>query len=290
MKGPREEIGLLFGLLGMVLFAGTLPAMRLAIPQLDPWFIAMARPGFAGLIAIVLIARRPLPPRETWRPFAMVTVFMVFGFTIFTSLAMEHVPASHGGVVLGVLPLATAVAAAIFGHERPSLGFWVASLFGAVLVVGFTLRHGGADRLVLGDLFLVASIVSAAIGYVYAGRLSLRMPGWEVIAWALVLALPISLPATLLLWPQQSTPIPWEAWAALGYIVVFTQLIAFFLWNAGLAWGGIARVGQAQLLQPFCTLAIAAVINHELIDVETIAFAVAVVATVAIGQQMRIER
>jgi drug/metabolite transporter (DMT)-like permease len=288
MISPRENLGLILGLLGMLLFAGTLPAMQLAIPALDPWFLAMARPGFAGLLAIMMIARRPLPPRSTWLPFALVTLFLVFGFTIGTSLAMATVPASHGGVVLGVLPLATAMAAAVFTHERPSLGFWIASLAGAGLVVAFALRNGGAGSLVAGDLLLVAGVASAAIGYVQAGRLSLTMPGWEVIAWALVLALPISLPLTILLWPMDPTLVPASAWAGLFYIVVITQLIAFFVWNAGLALGGIARVGQMQLLQPFCTLAIAAWVNREVIGVETILFAAAVVGTVAIGQRTRI--
>ncbi|MCC7345969.1 MAG: DMT family transporter [Variibacter sp.] len=288
----QETLGLLLGVIGVVCFAGTLPATRLATPALDPWFLTVARAAFAGLIAlalVVLLRRRP-PPLRQWGEFAVASACLVYGFPLFTALAMVTVPAAHGGVVLGILPLATAAAAAVITGERPSLGFWLAAAAGAAVVVAFSLRRGGGETLVVGDLWLLAAVASAGIGYTYGGKLTFARPGWEVIAWQLVLSLPIALPATWWLWPAHPAAVPAEAWAGLAYVTLVSQLLGFVFWNAGLALGGISRVGQMQLLQPFFIVLIAAVINHEQIDAETLGFAAAVVAAVMIGRRMRVTR
>ena len=153
----------------------------------------------------------------------------------------------------------------------------------------FALR-GSAGAISGGDLFLLGSILAAAIGYTLSGKLSLTMPGWEVICWAVALSLPISIPATFLLWPADVGAVTSPAWAALAYVAVISQLGGFFLWNAGLALGGIARVGQLQLLQPFVIVAMAATVNGEPLETATLVFAVAVVATVLLGQRARVRR
>jgi drug/metabolite transporter (DMT)-like permease len=280
------------GFLGMLLFAGTLPAMKLAIPPLDPWFLTIGRAALAGLfaLAILMVLRRPLPPRAAWGPLAVASLCLVVGFPAFSALAMATVPAAHGGVVFGILPLATATAATVFAGERPSLGFWLAGLLGAALVVGFVLYHGGAGGLAPGDLLLFGAVASAAIGYTFSGRLSRTMPGWETICWALVLLLPFNFAVTWLILPPDLSAIPARAWGGFLYNALGSQFIGFFAWNAAMAMSGIARVGQLQLLQPFTIFALAATLNGEAIDGETLVFALAVLAVVMIGQRMQVWR
>jgi drug/metabolite transporter (DMT)-like permease len=177
----------------------------------------------------------------------------------------------------------------LVAREHPSLGFWLAAAAGGAVVVAFALRHGGGD-VVAGDLWLVAAILSAGFGYTYAGKLSTEMPGWEVICWALVISLPVAIPSAIWLWPADGTAVPVEAWGGLIYVAMVSQLIGFFFWNAGLAKGGIARVGQLQLLQPFVIILMAAVVNAEPFEAQTLLFAVAVIATVMVGRWTRIAR
>jgi drug/metabolite transporter (DMT)-like permease len=189
-------------------------------------------------------------------------------------------------VVLGILPIATALVAVVITHERPKPLFWIASVAGAALVVAFAMRQGGGT-LSAGDLLLFGAVAASAVGYAFSGRLTAGMPGWEVISWVLVMALPISLPAAVLTWPADLAQIPAKPLLALLYVALFPQWIAFFAWNAGLAMGGIARVSQVQLLQPFITFALAAFFNDETITLQIVLFAAAVVATVAISTRTR---
>jgi drug/metabolite transporter (DMT)-like permease len=292
MSVRNENFGLLLGFAGMLLFAGTLPAARLAVAAIDPWFFTMGRAALAGIVALAILkaAGRPLVPRAHLNELAVAAAGLVFGFPLFSALAMVTVPAAHGGVVMGVLPLATAAAGALLAQERPSLGFWITGLAGACLVIAFAWRNGGPGSLVGGDLLLVAAIVVCAIGYALSGRMALAMPGWEVICRALVLSLPVSLVGSLLSWPADPAAVPPRAWAAFLYVALVAQLIGFFVWNAGLALGGIARVGQMQLLQPFVVVGLAAIVNGEPVDLETLLFAAAVVATVMVGRRMRVRR
>jgi drug/metabolite transporter (DMT)-like permease len=192
--------------------------------------------------------------------------------------------------VLGILPLATAAAAAVFAHERPSLGFWLASAIGAIIVLTFMLRRNAGETFSTGDLFLLGTVASGALGYTFSGRLAARMPGWEVISWQVVIFLPLAALATFALWPADIANVAISSWAGLGYVGYVSQYTAFFVFNAALAIGGIARVGQVMLLQPFVIVALALPVNGEPINVETILFAAAVVATVLIGQRMRVAR
>jgi drug/metabolite transporter (DMT)-like permease/ribosomal protein S18 acetylase RimI-like enzyme len=291
MPRSRENLGLLLGFAGMLIFSGTVPAVRLAVAAINPWFLTFGRACLAGLIAlaILVVLRRPVPPRGTFFDAAAAGLCVVYGFPLCTALALERVPAAHGGVVLSILPLATAATAAVLAHERPSPGFWLASAAGGALVAAFALRHGGG-ALVGGDLMLLAAIASSAVGYTLAGRLSFDMPGWEVICWILVMLLPVGLIGTIASWPADVGAIPAPAWTAFLYTVLFSQLLGFFAWNGGLALGGIARVSQMQLLQPFVIVGLAAVINHEAVEAETLAFAAAVVISVVIGRAMRVAR
>jgi drug/metabolite transporter (DMT)-like permease len=237
----------------------------------------------------LIVLRRPLPPRRLWLQLAIATLCVSILFPFLMALAMQTVDASHGGVVLGILPIATALVAVAITHERPKPLFWIASVAGAALVIAFAMRQGGGT-LSAGDLLLFASIAASATGYAFSGRLTAAMPGWEVISWALVMALPISIPVAALTIPADLAQIGLKPWLALLYVALFSQWIAFFAWNAGLAMGGIARVSQVQLLQPFITFALAALFNDEAITLQILLFAAAVVATVAISTRTRAQK
>jgi drug/metabolite transporter (DMT)-like permease len=258
------------------------------VAAIDPLALTALRAAIAGLCSLALLAslRRPLPPRRLWPQFVDAMLGVSVLFPLLMALGMQTVDASHGGVVLGVLPIATALVAVVITHERPRPLFWIASLAGAALVVAFALRQGGGG-ISSGDLLLFAAVVVSAVGYAFSGRLTAAMPGWEVISWILVLALPISLPAAVLSLPADAGEIGLKPWLALLYVALFSQWIGFFAWNAGMAMGGIARVSQVQLLQPFITFALAALFNGETITPQIALFAAAVVATVAISARTR---
>lgn len=290
MRGNHSILGFVLGVLAVVLFAASLPMTRLAVLALDPWFVTVARGAAAGLLAaLVLIAlRRPIPWQDLPR-LALISLCLVIGFPGLMAVAMTTIGSAHGGVILGLLPVATAAAAVFVAGEGPSPFFWAMSALGAALVVAFSLP---ADELlpVRGDLYLLAAVAICGAGYALAGSLSRRMPGWEVISWAVAVSLPILTPAALLLWPEHAATVPWPSWAGLAYLALVSQYIGFWLWNTALAAGGVARIAQLQLLQPFATLAIAALMLGETIGLRTIFFAVAIMAVVALGVRARVHR
>lgn len=302
-----ERLGLLLGLAGVAAFAVTLPATRLAVAEMPVWTVGFGRGALAGLAALVLLLalRAPRPRRSDLPALAATVLGVVFGFPLLTTWAMQSVPAAHGGVVIGVLPLATALAAALVAGERPSLRFWMTALLGSAAVVTFALLDGSAATegsamgrgaslsigLTLGDLALLLAVVAAGLGYASGARLSRHLPGWAVICWALVLSLPVMLPAAAVSWavaPPKAAGV--GAWAGFFYVALVSQLAGFFVWYRGLALGGVARVGQVQLLQPFLTLIAAALLLAEPITPATLVFAVLVVGLVAIGRQQPVRR
>lgn len=284
----RERLGLLLGFVGMAIFGGTLPATRIAVSAIDPIALTALRTVIAGLCSLVLllVLRRPLPPRALWPQLVITMLCVAVLFPFLMALAVQTVDASHGGLVFGIMPIATALVAVAITHERPRPLFWIASLAGAALVIVFALRQGGG-ALSAGDLLLFAAVAVAAVGYAFSGRLTAQMPGWEVISWVLVIALPVSIPAAALTMPADITHVALKPWLALLYVALFSQWIGFFAWNAGMAMGGIARVSQIQLLQPFITFALASFFNGETITLQILLFASAVVATVAISTRTR---
>lgn len=282
-------LAVLLGLVGVSIFAGTLPATRIAVTELDPWFLSFARAAVATLPAAALLVlwRAPLPRRSDWRRWFAVVVGNVFGFPIFLGLAMEIAPAAHGAVVLAIMPLSTAVAATLVARERPSAAFWTLAGLGALVVLAFTVSAGG-DHPNWGDVFLIGAAVVSSWGYAQAGFMSRSQPGWAVISWALVLALPVNVAAAALLFEPAYLAAPASVWTAFGYVAFFSMFIGFFFWNAALARGGIARIGQLQLLQPFITFAIAAALVGERVSPAMIAFAAATVVIVFLAQRARI--
>ena len=284
----RETLGLVFGFIGVVIFAATLPFSRLAVPDLGPWFITFGRAALAGLIALLVlrVLKRKLPtPGQLWR-IGLAALCLVIGFPIFSSLAVKTIPSSHGGVVLGILPLATSLLSAAFYGERPSAGFWICGVLGAGVVAAFALRQGGG-AVTPGDVYLLAAIAAAAIGYTISAKLSTVMPGWEVISWCVVLSLPLTIPASFITLPENLHTIAPSSWMAFAYLGIMSMYVGFFAWNTGLAMGGTARVSQVQLLQSFFTLAFASLINGETIGWETLLFAGLVLVIVFLGRLLR---
>jgi drug/metabolite transporter (DMT)-like permease len=292
MTDSHKNLGVVLGLAGMLCFASTIPVTRLAVRWLDPFFLTMARATLAGFVAlaVLLVLRRKPPPRELWVKFAVLAFCVIFAYPVLLALALRTVPASHGGVVLGIIPLAIAAMAALFGYERPSAGFWLVGAAGAAIVIAFVLRHGETGAIGPGDMILLVAVVAGALAYTLSGHLSTGMPGWEVISWQLAIFLPVTLSATIWLWPAHIDTIPPPAWAALGWVAFISQYFSFVLYNAAMAMGGVARIGQLMLLQPFVIVALSVPINGERLDVETVLFAAAVVVVVVIGQRMRVKR
>lgn len=285
--------GLMLGLLGVVLFALTLPMTRLAVgtvdaPQMSGVFVALGRAVVAALLSIAFLAatRAPLPRREDLLPLAITAAGVVFGFPLFTSVAMRYVEAVHASVIVGVLPLATAAVGALLHRQRPSAGFWACAALGSALVVGFAVLRSGSAGLTLhpADALLLAAMLCAAVGYAYGARLSQRMRAEHVICWALVIALPLTLPLATLTRPQAALQA--SAWWGFGYTAVFSMWIGFFAWYRGLALGGTVRVSQVQLVQPFLGMLFAVPLLGERLDAVTLGFAIAVIATVFIGKKM----
>jgi drug/metabolite transporter (DMT)-like permease len=291
--GPRfsrESAGLALGLLGVAIFGGTLPATRAALQIFDPWFVTLGRAAVASIAATVLllILRRRFP-REDFGALLAAGILLVVGFPVFSSIAMQTVPASHGGVVLGILPLATSIFAAIIAGERPSPFFWLCGVIGAAIVVAFAVSDSGMS-LSSGDVWLFAAALSASLGYVISGKLSQKMPGWEVISWALVITAPVSIPGSLLIFEPAYLEATRGEVLAFFYLSFGSMFLGFFAWNIGLGMGGIARVSQVQLLQSFFTLAFSAMFLGESITVTTVLFALAVVSVVMLGRRARVAR
>jgi drug/metabolite transporter (DMT)-like permease len=289
----RQAQAVLFGVLGVVMFGLTLPATRLAVADFDPLFVTLGRSlAAAALACLTLLWARPSPPaRRDWPRLAAFSLFSIIGFPLLMAIAMQHAPASHGAVVLAVLPLLTAMGGALIAGERPSLGFWACGLAGTGSVLGYSILTGVAsDALKWADLLLAGSAVSAALAYALGGEMARRIGGWEVICWSLVSSAPaLALALVLFAWPNTLTARP-SAWAGFLYVSVFSMFLGFFAWNKGLALGGIAKVGQIQLLQPFVALAASALLLGEAVGWLELAFAALVVAIVALGWRMRVVR
>lgn len=282
--------GLFFGALGVVMFAMTLPMTRLAVgplsdPQLSPGFVTAGRAAVAGIFSVLylLAVRAPWPKRRHWRPMAISALGTAIGFPLFLALALRHVDAMHAAVVTGVLPLGTALVAAVVLRQRPSWGFWACALLGCALVLGFAAWQG-SGRLSLGDGLLLMAVACTSVGYVAGAGVSAELPAEQVICWVLVMSLPFSLPIALWLWPQ--APARLSSWGAFAYLSVFSMWIGFFAWYRGLALGGVMRVSQVQLLQPFLALMFAVPVLGEKLEPATLFFALAIIVVVFVGRRM----
>lgn len=270
------------GLVGVIIFSGSLPATRVAVGAFEPVFLTSARAVIAAVLGGVLLValKQKRPSRSDIGPLLIVAFGVVIGFPLFTALALQHVTSAHSIVFVGLLPLATAIFGVLRGGERPKPVFWIFSTIGSLSVAGFAAVQGGAGSLI-GDLLMVAAIVVCGLGYAEGAVLSRRLGGWQVICWALILALPVMAVIALVTLPATWSGVGAPAWLGLAYVSVFSMLVGFVFWYRGLALGGIARIGQLQLFQPFFGLALAGLLLREPIAPGMIAVTVLIVLCVA---------
>ncbi|WP_454616777.1 DMT family transporter [Bradyrhizobium cenepequi] len=275
------------GLLGVIIFSGSLPATRVAVSDFSPLFLTSARAIVAALLgaALLRLLRQARPQRRDLVSLAIVALGVVIGFPLLTALALQHITSAHSIVFIGLLPLATATFGVLRGGERPRPLFWLFSCLGSATVVAFALTSGGSGSLI-GDLLMIASIILCGLGYAEGAKLSRRLGGWQVISWALVLAAPLMLVLTIMTLPPSWQGIGVSAWLGLAYVSVFSMLVGFVFWYRGLALGGIARIGQLQLLQPFFGLALAGLLLGEPVAWTMIAATGVIVICVAFARRL----
>ena len=295
MTLKKETLGMWLGVLGVAIFAITLPMTRLATgttaaPQLSPWFVTLGRAALAGVLslAVLLLTRAPRPTAAQRKSLGFALLGNAIGYPLLLGYALRSVTASHAAVITALLPLTTAAVAAWVLHQRARLGFWLCAGLGALLVMAFSLmrtyQQGHGFGLEWADLLLVGAVLAASLGYVYGAQVTPALGAERVICWVCVLALPITLPGTLLTWPDH--PVNTSAWLGLLYVGLFSMWIGFFAWYRGLAMGGALRVSQTQLLQPFLSILVSIPLLGEPLDTVTLGFALAVVATVFLGKNL----
>jgi drug/metabolite transporter (DMT)-like permease len=291
--------GLWLGLLGVAIFALTLPMTRLAVgdetaPQLPPSFVTFGRAAVAGGLSLLYLmwlgsrGRLNIPTAGEWALLAFTALGVVLGFPMGLAMALREVPSTHAAVVTGLLPLATACVAAVWLRQRPSMAFWLLSLLGTALVLAFMAWRAGGLHLSQADAWLLLAMASASLGYVGGARLTPRLGAEQVICWILLLVLPVTLPLSAWCWPAHPAQIAGASWMAFGYVAVFSMWLGFFAWYRGLALGGTVRVSQVQLLQPFLSLLFALPVLGESLDTSTLLFGLAVTVTVLLGKRTSI--
>lgn len=274
--------GWINGFIGVVLFSGSLPATRVAVLHFDPVFVTVVRAVIAGLLAlcVLLVFKENRPSQKDAFPLVIVALGVVVGFPLLSALALQYITSAHSIVFLGLLPLATASFGVLRGGERPRPVFWLFSIAGSLLVTGYAVGHGFRAS-PLGDLLMLGAIILCGLGYAEGAKLSKTLGGWQVISWALILSLPVMLPMMWVYFPSSFTGISTSAWISLAYVSLFSMFIGFIFWYRGLAQGGIASVGQLQLLQPFLGLALAATLLHEEVSMGMLGVTIGVILCVA---------
>lgn len=290
-----ETRGLWLGVLGVAIFALTLPMTRLATgtteaPQLSPWFVTFGRAALAGGLSVAYLAWAgwQRPRGSQWWLLLFTAAGTVVGFPLFLALGLRQVQAVHASVIMGLLPLVTAVAAALAYRQRPSFGFWACAALGSALVAAYALLKAGSSfgaglQVHWADGLLVLAVLSASIGYVCGARLTPALGAERVICWVLVVSLPFTLPAALYTAPSQAVQA--SAWGGFAYVALFSMWLGFFAWYRGLALGGPVRVSQVQLIQPFLSMLSAVPLLGERLDAMTLGFGLAVIATVFLGKR-----
>lgn len=287
--GAGPGAGVLLGFLGVLAFSFTLPATRVAVEDLDPWLVAFGRAVVAAALAGAYLAatRAPLPTRAQWRRLVLVAAGVVIGFPLFTSLALVTSESQHGAVFNTLLPAATALAAVVFAGERPGALFWGAAGTGLAIVLGFTLAQSGGAVTTADACFLVA-VALCAVGYAHGGVLSRELGGARTISWALLLSLPLTVPVTAVAAGATTLDAGADQWLGFAYVSVISMFLGFFAWYAGLARGGVAKVGQVQLLQPLLTFVWAGLILGEHVAPGTVLAGLGVLASVVVTQRARV--
>lgn len=274
--------GWINGFIGVILFSGSMPATKVAVISLDPIFVTAARAAIAGVLALfcLLLFKEKRPTKTQLTPLAIVAIGGVIGFPLLSALALQHITSAHSLVYLGMLPMSTAVFAVVRGGEKPNSIFWLFSILGSLLVIGFAVLQGGTSS-PIGNILMLIAILLCGLSYAEGAKLSKSLGGWQVISWAVVLSLPVSLFMMISAAPTHPELIGIDAWIGVAYLGVFSMFLGFVFWYKGLAQGGIASVGQLQLLQPFFGLALAATLLQEHVSSNMILVTIGVILCVA---------
>lgn len=285
-RSKQKLVGWLYGFLGVLIFSLTLPATRIAVAELDSAFVGLGRAVIAAGLAVILltVTRQPIPPKKLLPKFIVVAVGVVIGFPLLTAIAMKNAPASYGAVIVGLLPLATALFGVWRGGERVSNSFWIFAFIGSGLVICFALVSG-TKAIAATDLALFGAVAVGGIGYAEGAILARTFGAWQVICWSLVLSCPILLPFVINSSPTSFSSILIAAWLGLFYVSIFSMFLGFFAWYRGLSEGGIAKVSQIQLVQPFLTIVASGILLNEPLSILTFGFAIAVIVCVALSKQ-----
>lgn len=285
---PQEKstAGWINGAIGALIFSGSMPATKIAVKDFSPVFLTVARASIAGILALLLllIFKEKFPTRKQFFSLAIVALGVVVGYPLLSGLAMRYLTSAHGIIFVGILPLTTAIFAVLRGGERPRPLFWLFSIIGSSLVIGFAIAQG-IEASPIGDMLMLTAVIICGLGYAEGAKLSKTLGGWQVISWALVLALPAMVPVMIVLLPPTFEGISTPAWISLVYVSLFSMLIGFVFWYRGLAQGGIAAVGQLQLVQPFLGFVLASGLLHETISIGMIAVSVGVILCVAASKK-----
>lgn len=291
MKENRENFGLMLGFIGVFCFGLTLPMTRFTVEYFSTVFVGLGRTVVAGIIAgIVLFVRREkLPTMKQFKGIIYVALGAALGFPLLASWAMENLPASHGAVVLALLPLTTAGFATLRVNERPSRIFWIASFISCFTVLLYAV-YLGFNQLQLSDLALLVAVILLGFSYAEGGRLSKELGGWQVIAWAVVISTPFLFLPVIASLSSNMLHAPVQAWLGFIYLAVVSQLLAFIAWYNGLAIGGIAKVSQVQYIQPFLIVIFSAILLNESITFMTIVASAIVVIAVIIGKNAPVKK
>lgn len=275
----------IFGMLGVMGFSLTLPATRLAVIDLDPVFVGLGRALIAAVLAGIALAmtRAPRPIGSQWLRLGGSAIGVVIGFPLLTTWAMTTVPASHGAVVIGLLPLSTAFFGVWLAGERPRRLFWISTLSGSVTIAIFSLSSGGGS-FHSGDLLLLGAVLAAGFGYAEGARLSKVLGAWQTISWSLVISAPFLLLPVYKYMPLNMGAVGWQSLGGFVYVSVVSMFLGFVVWYKGLALGGIAKIGQLQLLQPFLTILAATMVLNEMFSWSEVIAALIVITCVVIGR------
>ncbi|MCT6517435.1 DMT family transporter [Proteus vulgaris] len=282
IEQKTQTSGWVNGFIGMLIFSGSLPATKAAVLGFDPLFLTAARATIAGLLSLImlLLYKEKLPTFKQWVSLTVVSLGVVVGFPLLTAIALQEITSAHSLVFLALLPLSTAIFAVIRGGEKPRPIFWFFSIIGSLLVMGYALSQGGGSS-ISADLLMIASVIVCGLGYAEGATLTKALGGWQVICWALIVSLPPMIILSFILMPEELATISLSAWLGLGYVSLFSMLIGFIFWYKGLSQGGIATVGQLQLLQPFFGLGLAAVLLHESVNLLMLFVTIGVIFCVA---------
>ncbi|WP_312969619.1 DMT family transporter [Acinetobacter gerneri] len=283
----KTNLGLIYGCIGVVIFAGSMPATRIAINGFSPEYLTILRATIAGLIALfcLIVFCRSTPNKQQFKSLIIVALGVVIGFPLFTALALQTISAARSVVFIGILPLSTAIFAVLRAHEKPKIQFWLFALLGCFFVVFFMLNQAESTSLNIGDLYMLCAIIACGFGYAEGGKLSKDLAGWQVISWALVITLPFMLILSRVYLPANFDYVNYPEILALLYVSLFSMLIGFFFWYKGLALGGIAKIGLVQLIQPILGLILCAFLLHEYVSFQMMIISIAVIFCVAFAKK-----